>query len=178
MGFYRSIKGRQEDKNEPSGEAIKDHQVEAEKPSAPGFEYNFCLTAAPRHQPDEKTDAKEETEESLSDSSQSPESSQREDATSATDEKESPASTDADDGGSVPKASKSAPKKFRSDDPIHWYGILVPPSLRTAQKSFTDAIQGQAPELAGAIVEMRALEERITQLRKEIGKPSTEEART
>lgn len=167
------------DQVEPPKEATKDHAVEAEKPSAPDFEYNFCLTARARTQPEEKTeeetDAKEETAKPVSDLSQNTESSQRGDATSATDEKEPPTSTDADDSGSAPQTSKTTPKKFRSDDPIHWYGILVPPSLRTAQKSFTDAIQGQVPELAGAIVEMRVLEERITQLRKELGIPATED---
>lgn len=160
--------------NETPKDATKDHQVQAEMPSAPDFAYNFCLTERPRCQPEEKTDAKGGTEEPLTDSSQSPESSQREDAASATGGNESPASTDADDNALASQASK--PKKFRSDDPIHWYGILVPPSLRTAQRSFTQAIQGQVPELAGTIVEMRALEERITRLRKELGTPSIEEA--
>lgn len=158
---------------EPSKEATKDHELEAEKSSAPGFEYNFSLEAPPRRHHDETTDSKEETEGSSSDPSQTAESSQQENATPATDDKEFAASTDSDGSGSAPKASKTPPKKFRSDDPIHWYGILVPPSLRTAQKSFTDAVQHQVPDLAGVIVEMRAVEERITQLRKEL-EPSTE----
>lgn len=164
------------DQDEPSKEATKGPQAEAEKPSTSDFVCNFCLTAPPRRQPEEKTDVKEETEESSSDSSQNAGSPQREDATPATESKEPAASTDADGSGPAPKESKSTPKKFHSDDPIHWYGILVPPSLRTAQKSFTDAIQGQIPELAGVVVEMRALEERITWLRSELGIQTTEEA--
>jgi 2-oxo-4-hydroxy-4-carboxy--5-ureidoimidazoline (OHCU) decarboxylase len=54
----------------------------------------------------------------------------------------------------------------------------VPPSLRTAQKSFTDAIQTQVPDLAGTIVEMRALEERITQVRTNLGIDNSKGAST
>lgn len=72
-----------------------------------------------------------------------------------------------------PNISKT---KFHSDDPIHWYGILVPASLRNAQRSFTEAVQSEVPELAGVVVEMRALEQRITKLRTEIGTEPMEEA--
>ncbi|KAF9245521.1 hypothetical protein DTO027I6_8237 [Penicillium roqueforti] len=58
-----------------------------------------------------------------------------------------------------------APKKFRSTDPIHWYGILVPQSLRRAQDSFANAIDNQVPNLASTTVEMRALEQQISELR-------------
>ncbi|KAI2764144.1 hypothetical protein DTO012A8_9527 [Penicillium roqueforti] len=58
-----------------------------------------------------------------------------------------------------------APKKFRSTDPIHWYGILVPQSLRRAQDSFANAIDNQVPDLASTTVEMRALEQQISELR-------------
>lgn len=63
---------------------------------------------------------------------------------------------------------KPARKKFRSHDPIYWYGILVPPSLRNAQKSFTEAIEDQVPELAGAVVQMRVLEKQIAQVRAQL----------
>lgn len=176
MGSNRSIHATQDEKQtEPTKEPAKDFQVEAEKSNAPGFEYNFCFTSPAHHQPEEKTDAKEETQESLSEPSQSAESSQQEDATPTRDGNDSPASTDVNGGGPAPKASKTTQKKFHSDDPIHWYGILVPPSLRKAQKSFTEGIQDQVLELAGATVEMRALEEKITQLRTELGTQSTEE---
>jgi hypothetical protein len=67
------------------------------------------------------------------------------------------------------ETSKSSRKPFRSDDPLSWYGILVPPSLRNAQKSFAEAIQGNIPELATVVNEMWQVEERVTSLRKEIG---------
>lgn len=68
------------------------------------------------------------------------------------------------------------PKKFRSNDPIHWYGILVPPSLRIAQESFRGAIMTEVPELAETIVEMRVLEQQITQLRSELDAEPPKEA--
>jgi hypothetical protein len=64
--------------------------------------------------------------------------------------------------------SKAA-KKSRSSDPLHWFGILVPPSLRNAQKSFTDGIQNEVPALAAVVVEMRGLEDQIKRLRTELG---------
>ncbi|KAJ5427928.1 hypothetical protein N7445_009382 [Penicillium cf. griseofulvum] len=60
---------------------------------------------------------------------------------------------------------KPVSKKFRSADPIHWYGILVPQSLRRAQDCFANAIDNQVPDLASTTVEMRALEQQIGQLR-------------
>ncbi|KAJ9486565.1 hypothetical protein VN97_g6771 [Penicillium thymicola] len=60
---------------------------------------------------------------------------------------------------------KPVSKKFRSADPIHWYGILVPQSLRRAQVSFANAIDNQVPDLASTTVEMRAVEQQINQLR-------------
>lgn len=158
MQFNRSIEaGQGEDKDE------------AAKTNAPNSKYNFCLRNPPRHPPEEKADAKEATQES-SESSSDSESTQK-DTTPASDENDPSASTD-EDNVSTPKTSKSPPKKFHSDNPIHWYGILVPPSLRTAQNSFTEAVEGSVPELAGTVVEMRELEERITQVRAEIDNQS------
>lgn len=174
MEFNRTIRSRQEvDQDEPP-KATKD-QVEAEKSSAPGYEYNFCLSAPAPRRSEEKTDAKEETGE-LFDSPPDAESSQPEESTPTTSEKQPVASTDVGVSGSAPEASKTTSKKFRSDDPIHWYGILVPPSLRTAQTSFTDAVQDQVPELAGVTIEMSVVEDRITQLRKKLETQPTEES--
>lgn len=159
--FNRSIQAGQEDEPDPP--------VEADNTNAPTFKYNFRLRNPPRHPPEGKVDAKEASE-----PSSDPESSQK-DTTPAPDESDLSASTDGDDS-SNPETSKSPSKKSRSDNPIHWYGILVPPSLRTAQNSFTDAVQDSVPELAGTVVKMRKLEERITQVRAEIEGQSTKEA--
>jgi hypothetical protein len=66
------------------------------------------------------------------------------------------------------KDSKASRKKFHSDDPLHWYGILVPQSLRRAQRSFANAIDTEVPELASTTIEMRTLEEQITKLRAQL----------
>ncbi|GAB1205753.1 hypothetical protein APSETT445_004432 [Aspergillus pseudonomiae] len=63
---------------------------------------------------------------------------------------------------------RSSGKKPRSSDPIRWYGILVPPFLRSAQKSFTEAVGGPLPELASVIVEMQAVEKEVKRVREKI----------
>jgi hypothetical protein len=69
-----------------------------------------------------------------------------------------------------PRATR---KKFGSADPIHWYGILVPQSLRKAQASFTAAIDHEVPDLASTTDEMRALEQQITNLRDQLKSESS-----
>ncbi|KAL2853918.1 hypothetical protein BJY01DRAFT_50426 [Aspergillus pseudoustus] len=59
---------------------------------------------------------------------------------------------------------------IQASDPIRWYGVLVPPSLRSAQKSFTEAVESSLPELASVIVEMQTAEREIIRLRKELGR--------
>ncbi|KAB8258184.1 hypothetical protein BDV32DRAFT_126231 [Aspergillus pseudonomiae] len=63
---------------------------------------------------------------------------------------------------------RSSGKKPRSSDPIRWYGILVPPFLRSAQKSFTEAVGGPLPELASVIVEMQTVEKEVKRVREKI----------
>ncbi|KAE8360715.1 hypothetical protein BDV27DRAFT_134040 [Aspergillus caelatus] len=63
---------------------------------------------------------------------------------------------------------RSSEKKPRSSDPIRWYGILVPPFLRSAQKSFTEAVGGPLPELASVVVEMQAVEKEVKRVRKKM----------
>lgn len=65
---------------------------------------------------------------------------------------------------------KSAKQKPHTSDPIQWYGILVPPSLRSAQKSFTKAVESSLPELASVMVEMQSAEKEISRLRGELGR--------
>ncbi|KAL4973749.1 hypothetical protein BDW66DRAFT_153512 [Aspergillus desertorum] len=61
-------------------------------------------------------------------------------------------------------------RPLRTLDPIRWFGILVPPSLRNAQKSFIEAVEGSLPELAGVVVEMQTAEKEISNLRRELGR--------
>lgn len=68
-----------------------------------------------------------------------------------------------------PMLQKPKPiKKFRSSDPITWYGILVPLSLRSAQRSFTEAVNDHLSELASVIIEMGAVEKEVHGLRKRL----------
>ncbi|KEQ61330.1 uncharacterized protein M437DRAFT_17531, partial [Aureobasidium melanogenum CBS 110374] len=63
---------------------------------------------------------------------------------------------------------ESAQKKVR--DPIHWYGILVPPSLRSSQTSFKSAIQNPIIEAANSAQALRHVSMEIRKLRKDIKK--------
>ncbi|KAJ5632936.1 hypothetical protein N7490_009275 [Penicillium lividum] len=105
-------------------------------------EHHFDIKYTPIHMPEDQVEKKEELQVTGTTASDSP-------------VEESTAS----------KPESKALKKSRPNDPIYWYGILVPPSLRTAQKSFTDTIQNQVPELAAVVVKMRALEDKIIKIR-------------
>ncbi|KAL3436771.1 hypothetical protein BDV09DRAFT_164393 [Aspergillus tetrazonus] len=80
--------------------------------------------------------------------------------------------TEAEADADAEADAKSGPvrRRPRTLDPIKWFGILVPPSLRNAQKSFTEAVEGSLPELAGIVVEMQAAEKEITELRRRMGR--------
>ncbi|GAM43796.1 hypothetical protein TCE0_060f18900 [Talaromyces pinophilus] len=75
---------------------------------------------------------------------------------------------DDDTNSSNEKSTKTKKKIFRSDDPISWYGILVPSSLKNAQKSFIEAVDGGIPQIVSVISEMRCVEDMVYELRREI----------
>lgn len=153
-------------------EDTKNSLEEAETPASNDLLYNFHIKSISNRDA-EKTDEKDDAEKLPVEDKQTEAPSQQEeiptketsDTTSSAAEHSS-AVADTDNSAEEPKQPR---KKFRSDDPIYWYGILVPASLRNAQKSFTGGIRNQVPELAGTIVEMRALEQKITQLRAKLG---------
>ncbi|KAJ5819820.1 hypothetical protein N7474_005411 [Penicillium riverlandense] len=125
--------------------------------------YNFSLEGAPSPPPESST--KEKKADSVAaEESEDASSSHPDTATASSTEDEHSSNSET----AVP-APKSARKKFRSSDPIHWYGILTPLSLRNAQTSFTGAVETQVPGLAAVVVEMRAVEDEISQLRKKLG---------
>ncbi|KAF7125200.1 hypothetical protein CNMCM5793_001309 [Aspergillus hiratsukae] len=64
--------------------------------------------------------------------------------------------------------SDSSKERSRFSDPLHWYGILVSPSLRSAQRSFTEAVEQYLPKLASVVVEMRTVEREVERLRSEL----------
>ncbi|KAJ5668052.1 uncharacterized protein N7477_006622 [Penicillium maclennaniae] len=160
----------EKDKGQAESEAIADSQHEAEKSGISDLQYKFRIETITNCDNEAKTDEKDEKDESSVESKctaalpQEDTAKNRSNAASAN--KDSDVVTDTDKPA---EEAKKPRKKFRSDDPIYWYGILVPPSLRNTQKSFTEGIQSQVAELAGTIVEMRALEQRITQLRANLG---------
>ena len=67
------------------------------------------------------------------------------------------------------KSKSKSKTKPRSSDPLRWYGILVPPTLRSAQNSFTAAVEGHLSELASVTTEMQSAEREIVQVREELG---------
>jgi hypothetical protein len=56
------------------------------------------------------------------------------------------------------------------NDPIRWFGIFVPPSLRSAQAHFIKTVEGPVPQLVTLTREMRAVEIEIGRTRKSIKK--------
>lgn len=134
--------------------------------------YKFCLDSTFDNDPEGRTNSADEDKDSddkpVSEDLQTGKISPKQAAIpQAATETDDPSTQDLNSGAS-PLEVKSTSKKFRSNDPIHWYGILVPPSLRTAQESFRGAVMTEVPELAETIVEMRVLEQQITQLRTEL----------
>ena len=58
-------------------------------------------------------------------------------------------------------------KPIGTNDPLKWFGILIPPALRVSQAAFQNAIT-MVPKLAALDVEMRALEIEIRRTRKKV----------
>ncbi|KAJ5192915.1 hypothetical protein N7449_009057 [Penicillium cf. viridicatum] len=135
-------------------QSTNDPQDEEGITALPDSEYTFSVKTTASHPP-EDDDGKNETKAS------SPVLGGHLEA-----EETRPAESDHAETETTPvEKPKPVSKKFRSADPIHWYGILVPQSLRRAQDSFANAIDNQVPDLASTTVEMRALEQQISQLR-------------
>ncbi|KAI4717899.1 hypothetical protein E4T48_05916 [Aureobasidium sp. EXF-10727] len=66
------------------------------------------------------------------------------------------------------EGDEAKPKNPR--DPLHWYGILVPPSLRSSQKSFQSAINESVIDAANSAQALRRIDMEIRKLRKDIKK--------
>ena len=61
-------------------------------------------------------------------------------------------------------------KSEKSTDPLRWFGILVPPALRTAQTTFVEAVEGPIPQLAMIARDMKMQEIEIGRVKKQIKK--------
>ena len=57
-------------------------------------------------------------------------------------------------------------------DPLHWFGVFVPPALRASQNSFKSAATADIPSLVNAMREMGTLEIEIRRTRKKLRKAS------
>ncbi|KAJ5306561.1 hypothetical protein PENANT_c031G04972 [Penicillium antarcticum] len=128
--------------------------------------YNFTIESTSSHEGEAGIDEKSKDE--TSDSVKHVQSGTEDttvDSETTPETPESSADGSATTGREKPKLRR---KKFHSDDPIHWYGILVPQSLRTAQHSFAHAVDTAVPELASTTFEMRILEEKIGNLRAQL----------
>lgn len=55
-------------------------------------------------------------------------------------------------------------------DPIKWFGLLVPPALRSSQASFRAAVGDGIPALVNVDNEMKEVEIEIRRTRKRLGK--------
>lgn len=79
--------------------------------------------------------------------------------------------TDEEDASNE-KANAPEPKskKMPSKDPLRWFGVLVPPALRSAQASFVSAVEGPVIELSSLMKELRQQEIEIGRVRKQIKK--------
>ncbi|KAF2752334.1 hypothetical protein M011DRAFT_473564 [Sporormia fimetaria CBS 119925] len=120
------------------------------------------VTAAPKPKSEEANAAEESEaleEEAAASNSETPTSDQEE---PPKDTSNSSTSTDAGD------ASATVRKEHR--DPLRWFGILVPPSLRSTQSSFVAAVETTVPDMASLVNELRKQEIDIGRLRKQIRK--------
>lgn len=74
----------------------------------------------------------------------------------------------------LPKQDTASPKdsetSIQPKDPLKWFGILVPQSLRSAQASFASAMDSPASDAVNASRGMRQVEIEIRKLRKDIRK--------
>jgi hypothetical protein len=71
----------------------------------------------------------------------------------------------------VPEESKKHEStKARAVDPLRWYGILVPPALRSAQSNFVSVVESSVPNLATVARDLRDQEIEIGRLRKQMKK--------
>ena len=57
-----------------------------------------------------------------------------------------------------------------TQDPLIWFGILVPPALRISQSNFKDAVADVIPALASISKEMREVEIEVRRVRKRLRK--------
>ncbi|KAI4104346.1 MAG: hypothetical protein L6R37_003343 [Teloschistes peruensis] len=80
-----------------------------------------------------------------------------------------PRSTDMRDE-KLPDADTENEMEAPATDPLRWFGILVPSTLRASQSSFKKAVAEKVPSLVNISSEMKELEVEIRRTRKKIRK--------
>jgi hypothetical protein len=65
---------------------------------------------------------------------------------------------------------KPSEETSKPRNPINWYGVLIPPPLREAQKSFIDVVDNSIPNVINITAQLRQLEIDIGRTRKTIKK--------
>ena len=73
-------------------------------------------------------------------------------------------------------ATDAGTNKGRVVDPLKWFGILVPPTLRSSQQSFKGAVRDIIPTLANVMMEMKETEIEVRRTRKKLGKALREKS--
>jgi vacuolar-type H+-ATPase subunit D/Vma8 len=68
------------------------------------------------------------------------------------------------------KTEKEAKCNPKTKDPLKWFGVLVPQPLRSAQASFTSAVETSIPDLLNVQQQLRHLEIEIGRTRKSLKK--------
>jgi hypothetical protein len=71
---------------------------------------------------------------------------------------------------SIPETKEEDKKSEKSTDPLRWFGILVPPALRTAQTTFVGAVEGPVAQLATIAKDMKTQKIEIERVKKQIKK--------
>ena len=79
-------------------------------------------------------------------------------------------SKQAKDDERLESVEKAAELKASTLDPLLWFGVLVPPTIKASQSSFRDAVTTTIPSLANVSKEMKDLEIEIRRTRKKITK--------
>jgi hypothetical protein len=100
-----------------------------------------------------------------SDANEVPDEEMQEEKSSERGEKDGPEEQEEED---KPNDKEKAHNKVR--DPLHWYGILVPPSLRSSQKAFNSAIHDPVIDAVNSAQALHRVDMDIRKLRKDIRK--------
>jgi hypothetical protein len=107
----------------------------------------------------------EDSSEKPSDANEMPDEQRKYDKPEEQGEKDNPEEQEQED---KPDDKEKAHNKVR--DPLHWYGILVPPSLRSSQKAFNSAIHDPVIDAVNSAQALHRVDMDIRKLRKDFRK--------